>query len=83
MWLKKWPTVLACVLGPEAVFAGKVKDAYDHIPDVATDYDELLLMDNLMQREISLQLTPFMKPTWQTQLSQAAKEAIPQWAPAP
>jgi hypothetical protein len=62
---------------------GTLKTFFDNSPEVATDYDELLLMDDLIQREVGEQLEPFMKPTWQTQLSQAIDQAAPQWAPKP
>ena len=83
VWLREWPTILKWVLSPEVAAVIKVKDAYDHIPEVASDYDELLLMNDVIQQEIGEQLEPFMKPTWQAQLSQAVDQVVPQLSPIP
>jgi hypothetical protein len=47
--------------------------------EIATDYDELQLADDIIQQEIALQLTPYLKPDWNTRLSTAVDDAAPQW----
>ncbi len=48
-------------------------------PETASDFDELQIMDEVIQKEISDQLRPFLKANWQDQLSQAIVQAAPQW----
>jgi hypothetical protein len=80
LWLKQFPTALKWVTSPE--FAA-LEAYFEHQSSVATNYDELVLMNDVIQQEIAEQLEPFMKPTWQDQFSQAVDQAIPHWVPVP
>jgi hypothetical protein len=47
--------------------------------EIATDYDELRLANDIIQQEIALQLGPYLKPDWNSRLSTAVDQSTPQW----
>ena len=49
--------------------------------EIATDYDEVRLMNDDIQKRIAVLLQPFFKPDWKEILNQAVKEAAPQLKP--
>jgi hypothetical protein len=42
--------------------------------EIASDFDELELMNRLMQKEIIKELTPFMVPDWKVKLNRAVDQ---------
>jgi hypothetical protein len=58
---------------------GVAVQAFFKSADVATDYDELQLMNGILQDEIAHQLSPYLKPAWQTTIIQVVTESAPQW----
>ncbi len=51
--------------------------------DVATDYDELKLMDDAIQRRISDILSPYLVPDWKDQMGKVVQQSAPQLKPLP
>ena len=45
--------------------------------DTATDYDELELMNNDLQRRIAILLEPYLQPNWKTSLATALEKSLP------
>ncbi len=53
-------------------------NAFFDSSEIATDYDELRLMNDDIQSRVSTLLQPYFKPDWKQTLNQAVKEAGPQ-----
>jgi hypothetical protein len=53
-------------------------EAFVDSEDVATDYNELRLMNNAIQRQVNESLIPYLKSDWQDQLTKAVEQAAPQ-----
>jgi hypothetical protein len=57
-------------------FAAALKAFFDS-SEIASDYDELRLMNDDLQARISAKLAPYLKPDWQVRLNSAAQQAAP------
>ena len=51
--------------------------AFFESSEIASDYDELRLMNDDLQTSISTQLSPYLKPDWKTRLNSAVQAAAP------
>jgi hypothetical protein len=75
---RKLPMVLF-VINSTPVAA--ISTFFENLPEAASDYDELLLMDREIEAEVSAELAPLMTPTWKTDFSDFVDRAAPHWAP--
>jgi hypothetical protein len=68
-------------LAPLVVFASspivQALKAFFNSSEIASDYDELRLMNDDIQRRLATQLSPYLKPDWKTLLNSAAQQAGP------
>jgi hypothetical protein len=75
------PLVLVIVNSPPV---GVVNAYFENMPETATQYDELLLMDRVIEDEVENQLAPLIKTDWKPDLSAFVDRAAPKWtAPLP
>jgi hypothetical protein len=56
-----------------------LKAYFENLPETASDYDELLLMNDVLQQEIGRQLAPFLKADWHGELLKSINQTTPQW----
>jgi hypothetical protein len=68
-------------LAPVVVIAsgpiGQALKAFFTSSDIATDYDELRLMNEDIQARVSTLLAPYLKTDWKAMLTNAAQQAVP------
>jgi hypothetical protein len=68
-------------LAPLVVIAsgpiGQALKAFFTSSDIATDYDELRLMNEDIQARVSALLAPYLKPDWKSMLTNAVQQAVP------
>jgi hypothetical protein len=68
-------------LAPLVKFAGgpigEALKAFFNSSEIATDYDELRLMNDDIQQRVALLLQPYLKPNWQSLVDTAARQAAP------
>lgn len=76
--LKKYLPRLAPLMKWAGGPIGTALQAFFNSSEIATDYDELRLMNNDLQELILKQLSPLLKPDWNAQLRQAVEAAGPQ-----
>ena len=73
--------ILKAVLGKLAFlvefFNSDALNAFFNSSEIKSDYDELQLMDRILQKQITQQLEPYMKADWREQLKQAIGQT--QW----
>jgi hypothetical protein len=76
--LKKYlPRVAAVLEWAEKPVAVALKAFFDS-SEIATDYDELRLMNDSIQKRVGTLLEPFMVSDWKTKFEKAVSEAAPQ-----
>ena len=76
--VKKYLSQLAPVLVWASSPLAEALKAFFDSSEIATDYDELRLMNNLIQLKVAALMQPFFKPHWKDTLKQAVQEAAPQ-----
>jgi hypothetical protein len=76
-YLPQAATVLAWATGPIATAVQAFLDAQE----VATDFDELRIMDDAIHRRIRTLVEPHMRSDWNDILTRAVQQAGPQLKP--
>jgi hypothetical protein len=76
-YLPKAAPVLKFASGP----IGAALGAFFNSSEIATDYDELRLMNDQIQQAVLALLQPSLDSDWQSSLQQAVKNAVPQLKP--
>ena len=76
--VKKYLSQLAPVLEWAGSPIAEALKAFFDSSEIATDYDELKLMNNDIQLKVATLMQPFFKPDWKDTLKKAVQEAAPQ-----
>jgi hypothetical protein len=76
--VKKYLSQLAPVLEWAGSPLAEALKAFFDSSEIATDYDELKLMNNDIQLKVATLMQPFFKPDWKDTLKKAVQEAAPQ-----
>lgn len=80
-YLDELPAIIKFALGPARETIEKTKSRFDSIPAVASDYDELLMMNDEIQTDIAADLEPFLKQNWQQDLEAHLTQDLPKTLP--
>lgn len=75
--LKRYLAHLAPIVQFASGPIGEALKVFFDSSEIATDFDELRLMNDDIQRRLGSLLEPYLKPNWQALVNRATQEAIP------